>query len=259
MTLFFDTETNGKADFKLPPEHDSQPRLVQLAAVLCDADLQPVIEMNVLIEPVGFTISEEVTKIHGITHDYAVTHGINERLALDMFQAMCRKAKRLVAHNIAFDGIVIGRANHINGLAYTPPEPYCTMKAALPVCKIPSQYPGQYKWPSLQEAHQILLGQSFDNAHDAMADVRACLRIYEHLIHGDRPKARPAEPVTTRSLKVPIPQEQPVEDEYDDETPMPFGKYKGTPLGKLPESYAQWLYQQDSLSDRRLMVWLHGK
>lgn len=30
--------------------------------------------------------------------------------------------------------------------------------------------------------------------------------------------------------------------QYTDETPMPFGKHKGTPLKDVPPSYLLWLY-----------------
>lgn len=30
---------------------------------------------------------------------------------------------------------------------------------------------------------------------------------------------------------------------YTDETPMPFGKYKGTKLANVPASYLLWLYE----------------
>lgn len=33
--------------------------------------------------------------------------------------------------------------------------------------------------------------------------------------------------------------------EYTDETPMPFGKFKGTPLGRVPAHYLDWLIGQD--------------
>lgn len=250
FTLIFDTETTGKADFKKLPEDPSQPRLVQLAALLLDSDLEEIASLNLIIKPDGFVISEEVAKIHGISHALAEQVGVQERQALELFKHFCSLSKRLVAHNINFDGIVIGRANAVHGLVYTPPEPYCTMQAATKMCKLPGGYGGQYKWPTLQEAHKILLGNTFKGAHDAMADVKACARVYAHLIHGDRPKALPPER--------PIPQETSVEDEYDDDTPMPFGKHKGTPLGKLPDNYVNWLYDQDSLSDRRLSAWLHG-
>lgn len=30
--------------------------------------------------------------------------------------------------------------------------------------------------------------------------------------------------------------------QYTDETPMPFGKHKETPLGDMPPSYLLWIY-----------------
>jgi DNA polymerase III epsilon subunit-like protein len=253
MTIVFDCETTGLADFSKPPEHECQPRLVQLGALLLDSDLQTVGEINLIVKPEGFTIPVEASNIHGITQEKAEKVGITESHILYIFEEWCAKAETLVAHNIQFDGIVLGRANHIRGFAYTPPKPYCTMKAATPICKLPGRN-GQYKWPSLMEAHQILLGTGFEGAHDAMADVRACARIYERLIHDDRPLARPVE-----QQKAPPLSEHDLPDApYDDNTPMPFGKWTGTPLGKLDESYCNWLYDQDNLSDRRLYKWLHG-
>ena len=254
MTLIFDTETNGKANFNAPPEHESQPRLVQLAALLLGSELETVAELNVIIKPVDFVISDEVAAIHGIKQAYAEKHGIPEKQALEMFRTFAEMSATIVAHNIKFDGIVLGRANHIHGLSYKIPVPYCTMNSSTNICKLPGGYGGGYKWPNLQEAHQILLGTGFDDAHDAMADVKACARVYEFLIHGKRAKAPTPEPAST---KPPI-ENLPDVREYDDMTLMPFGKYKGTPLGKLPESYCNWLYEQENLSDRLLYKWLHG-
>jgi DNA polymerase III epsilon subunit-like protein len=252
MTIVFDTETTGKADFKLPPEHPSQPRMVQLGAILFNEELETVGELNCIIKPVGFTISDEVAAIHGITQAKAERYGVSEHGVLLLFREWLLTAKRLVAHNIAFDGIVMGRAMAVHELKVDKmPEPYCTMKASMNICRLPGGFGGQLKWPKLEEAHQCLFGVGFEGAHDAMADVRACARVYEKLIHGDRP----VQSVQNR----PIPVEQTPDVEYDDDTPMPFGKWKGTPLGRLPESYVQWMYDQESLSDRRLVAWLHGK
>lgn len=255
MTIIFDTETTGKADFTKPPEHECQPRLVQLGALLLDEELETVGEMNFIIKPFpGLVYELGAVEKHGITYEYALKHGVTELLVLNLFVEWLGMAKRIVAHNIKFDGIILGRALNVYGLEVKPPEPYCTMQSSTNVCKLPGRG-GEYKWPTLQEAHQILLGTGFEGAHDAMADVRACARIYEHLIHGDRPKARPPEAPPQR----PIPQEQTPDTEYDDDTKMPFGKYKGTPLGCLPKDYCNWLYDQDNLSDKKLQRWLHGK
>lgn len=34
---------------------------------------------------------------------------------------------------------------------------------------------------------------------------------------------------------------------YTDETPMPFGKYKGLDLEDVPASYLLWLYEEGNL------------
>ncbi|MDE2097262.1 MAG: DUF3820 family protein [Patescibacteria group bacterium] len=253
MTIIFDTETTGKADFAKPPEDPCQPKLVQLGAQLLGQELEVVGEMNFIIKPVGFEIPQEAANVHGITTQRALSFGSDEKSVLELFACWIEKAKTIVAHNITFDAIVIGNAFHRHGMKIVPPSPYCTMKAATDLCKIPGFRTGEYKWPTLQEAHTILLGEGFDGAHDAMADVRACARVYAHLIHGDRPKK-------ANFSTTPNPKEYQVPPhEYNDNTPMPFGKHRGTPLGKLPDDYVQWLYDQEKLSDARLTKWLHGK
>lgn len=34
-----------------------------------------------------------------------------------------------------------------------------------------------------------------------------------------------------------------------DHTPMPYGKYKGTPMANVPADYLLWLYENDRCSD----------
>ena len=55
----------------------------------------------------------------------------------------------------------------------------CTMKQSVNCCKIPSG--SRYKYPTLSELHTFLFDKSFENAHDAMEDVRATLRCFIEL------------------------------------------------------------------------------
>lgn len=185
-TLFFDTETTGKFDFKLPPDHPSQPHLVQLAAVLLDDTGTERAGINLLVKPDGWTISEEVVAIHGISEEMATTCGIGLKNVAYLFNALCYQADLLVAHNIDFDRSImlsvfvrnqIGhRLNKINR--------YCTMKSATPIVKLPHPNGGMhsYKWPTLTECMDFFFGEDFSGqAHDAYRDVVACARVYNAL------------------------------------------------------------------------------
>jgi DNA polymerase III epsilon subunit-like protein len=181
MILAFDTETTGKADFKKPASHPSQPRLVQLGAILYDKNFEVRAEANLIVKPDGFEIPKSVSDIHGITTEIANEYGMNERAVLMLFHGMMRKASVLVAHNIEFDTLIMGRAYAAQKID-PPVEPnriFCTMQAMTPICKIKGPY--GFKWPNLQEAHQFCFNTQFEDAHDAMADVRACAKIYNWL------------------------------------------------------------------------------
>jgi len=53
------------------------------------------------------------------------------------------------------------------------------MQAATNFCEIPGRY--GFKWPSLQELYGKLFDESFDGAHQALVDVRACARCFFEL------------------------------------------------------------------------------
>lgn len=53
MYLFFDTETTGLPNFKIPFNHESQPHICQLAAILTDQNGKIKSELNAIIKPEG--------------------------------------------------------------------------------------------------------------------------------------------------------------------------------------------------------------
>ena len=181
MTLIFDTETTGKADFKLVPEHILQPRLVQLGAMLFDDQWNIRASVSLIIKPNGYEIPSEVAKIHGITQEVALKYGLSERAVLALFSGLCSRATTLVAHNIKLDGIVMGRAFsvHKDLPPVQLPTPFCTMTAMTPICKLPSKFPGQqFKWPTLTEAYAHCFNKFPEKSHDALADVISCAAVY---------------------------------------------------------------------------------
>jgi DNA polymerase III subunit epsilon len=181
MILFFDTETTGKADFRSPPDAPHQPRLVQIGLVLTAEDGKEAASMNLIVKPDGFTIPEEASRVHGITTEKATALGVSRKHVLRIFREFWELSALAVAHNIAFDSFIVdgeiyrlcgGRKAWGKSL-----ETFCTMEAMTPICKLPGNY-GDFKWPRLQEAHKHAFGIEFDGAHDAMADVRACAKLY---------------------------------------------------------------------------------
>ena len=189
MILVFDTETTGKAFFNQPASYEFQPRIVQLGAQLLDEDFVVRGEINLIVKPEGYTIPEDMAAIHGITQAIAEKCGVSAWCALSAFQELSKVATKFVAHNISFDALVLAsafiRSTQSVGMGATIRDSgFCTMQAMTPICKLPGNY-GDYKWPKLQEAHQHAFGEPFEGAHDAMADVRACARLYKWLMERD--------------------------------------------------------------------------
>ena len=182
MKLFIDTETTGKAEFRLPPQHKSQPRIVQLAALLTDDEGNEAASFCFVLKPDGFTIPPDVSKIHGITQEFAEKCGTASGMVMEMLREIAARADAYVAHNIGFDRLMVEIesdrvACDLKNTLLNKRAWFCTMTATTPICKLPGNY-GNYKWPKLIEAHQFAFGEGFDGAHDALADVRACKRIY---------------------------------------------------------------------------------
>ena len=177
--LFFDTETTGKVDFNTAPDRPHQPRLVHFAAMLCD-DEQEIQSCNLIIKPNGWVIPESAIAIHGITTEHALAVGVDCSVARHIYTRWWNASELVVAHNSDFDTRVMDG----EFLRATPELPFrdvfCTMRAMTPVCKLPGTY-SDYKWPKLQEAYRHCFGIEFDGAHNALADVRACAKIYRWL------------------------------------------------------------------------------
>jgi DNA polymerase-3 subunit epsilon len=188
MLLFIDTETNGMINRKLPTDHPSQPRLVQLGAFLDAGDGTHIRSLDYIILPEGWTIPHDVAEIHGITTAKAHHVGKPIDFILPAFVEMIETAfdadpdSLVIAHNFSFDVMIM-----LNELSRTmipvavmnTLRPFCTMEALTPIMQMPGRY-GKFKWPKLMEAYQFCFGRDFDNAHSAMADVLACREIYFH-------------------------------------------------------------------------------
>lgn len=181
MILFFDTETTGKADFKLPPDDPSQPRLVQLGTILADDEGKEISSVNLIVRPKGFDIPDDAASIHGITTTLANQVGVPIVRLLHVFHQLASAASAFVAHNIDFDEFILKGEFLRQKFSSTPfdevKDSFCTMLGMKNHCCLPGQY-DDYKWPKLEEAYQHAFKKKLEDAHDAMADVKACMALH---------------------------------------------------------------------------------
>lgn len=190
MILFFDTETTGFVDDRLPPDHQMQPDVVQLAAQLCDEDGAVVSGINLIVTPArGLPIPKQASDVHGITDEIAGKFGVAPSLAVDLFHHLYSRADLIVAHNIKFDAAVMETAIvRAFGHARSLKKPrFCTMETASPIVNLPPTDRmraagfNKPKPPKLEECVRHFFNEGLEGAHDAMIDVTACARVYFHL------------------------------------------------------------------------------
>ena len=211
MILAFDTETTGLPDWHQPSDAAHQPHIVQLAAILADDDGTERASANLIVCPNCWDIPTEAAAIHGITQDRAVACGVSEELAVETWMSLIlgplqpgRSRMRsqegwpiVVAHNDSFDWRIMRIAmlrcgytrERIEEMEHTTNRA-CTMRMATPILNLPPtdrmRAAGftKPKSPSVSEcmAH-FFAGELHTGAHDAMADARACLRLYLHMVN----------------------------------------------------------------------------
>lgn len=195
MIFLYDTETTGLPDFKSPSDSEHQPHIVQFAALLID----PVTRVerasiDLIVRPDGWTIPDEVAEIHGITNEIAMACGVPELTVVNLFLALRSQTTLEVAHNISFDRRIMRIAMLRHGMTREDVEAieaaaaFCTMKESTSIMHLPPS-PKMVaagfikpKPPKLEEAYEFFFGETMEGAHNALADVRACARVYFHLM-----------------------------------------------------------------------------
>lgn len=173
--LFFDTETTGvPRNYKAPVSDSSNwPRLVQLGWIVTDSEGHETKSNNYIIRPDGFTIPADVAKLHGITTERALAEGVSLLGVLEEFVEDLESVRNIVGHNIEFDKNIIAAELYRNSMPYhfNQWRSYCTMHASTNFCAIRGPY--GFKWPRLVELYKKLFGYTFDDAHNAFADITA--------------------------------------------------------------------------------------
>lgn len=206
--LVFDTETTGLPQTKIisPDTLQQWPSIVQFSYVIYDLSLNDIVESKdyIIKVPESILISEESTKIHGITNEMCASKGILIEKVLNEFFYYLRGVDSIIGHNISFDINMIKtellRIIYNQKLTYEQLNMYkydlhyitnyknvcCTLQDSIKLCNIQAinKFGKPYlKYPKLIELHQKLFDSSPNNLHNSFNDILVTLRCFMKLKH----------------------------------------------------------------------------
>jgi DNA polymerase III epsilon subunit-like protein len=175
--LVFDTETTGlptDASLSAYRAPDNWPHLVSISWAVIDSKTNTVVKSHCyIVKPEKWTISDESTKIHGITQAQASEFGLPLRYVMEQFNS--EQHDIMVAHNMHFDKNVVVQAilwdlNIMSFQGFKKPMG-CTMLLGRTMCNIPAAR-GGFKFPKLAELYTHIVGHApkHDYLHNALFD-----------------------------------------------------------------------------------------
>lgn len=168
----WDTETTGLPRVRLPPtlknlHNYDMCRIVSLAAVKFSSRGRELASFHRIVKPEGYKV--EATEIHGITHEYAETHGTPFQEVFREFIEFIGPVDTLVAHNSRFDENVLLSETLRLGM---------TLPSFNFVCTNQMHKEKMFSPIKLIHLYENTFGEGFDGAHDALNDARACGKVY---------------------------------------------------------------------------------
>jgi DNA polymerase III epsilon subunit-like protein len=191
--IAFDFETSGlprgrrntKVTQETLPNFDGC-RAVSLSAARFSQRGRLIKTFDAIIRPDDFTIGEDSTAIHGITHERAMKEGRPfTEVFWDFMDFIGPRTKTLVAHNAQFDVSVLQSEMLRNGLDTAQLDDLvirCTLEL----------YRDRFMGPiKLIKLYEDIFGEAFDNAHNSLADARACGQVYPYLMGNTERELKP--------------------------------------------------------------------
>lgn len=152
-------------------------RIVSLAFVMYSSKGRELSSYHSVVYPDTFQV--EATEIHGITHDHALMYGKKfEEVYDDIVRAV--HGRMLVAHNSKFDENALFSECYRRGLSV---EPFKKIKF---VCTLDMVKEIYLKPKKLVDIYKELTNKNLDDAHNALADARACGEVYPILRDSQR-------------------------------------------------------------------------
>lgn len=177
--LFLDTETTG---FKKSGSliQKGQGRVCQIAMILADETGRKLAEFQSLIKPNDWDLDGATENYYGLSYADCEEYGVPHEAFMEMyFRLGLRDGVQIVAHNSSFDQGMMEietayyhrRQNQSEIFQYHNPNWYCTMKKNTHISH-------NGKWPKLDATLKHYTGKDLIDAHDAMADTKACMEIF---------------------------------------------------------------------------------
>ena len=180
--IAFDFETSGLPKGRKPvtPETLGQYdtcRAVSLSAARFSSKGRLIDTFDAMVYPDGFEISPGSVAIHGITEDMAKSQGRPfTEVFMDFIKFIGPRTKTMVAHNAKFDTAVLRSEiirHKLNPCLIEDLNFRCTLEL----------YRERFLKPiKLGVLYEEIFGESFDNAHNSLADCIACGRVYPYVI-----------------------------------------------------------------------------
>lgn len=148
-----------------------------------------------IVRPDGWVVPEAAARVHGISHVMALACGVPLIVAVSALTNLWSCASVRVAHNLEFDDKVIrGAIRHLGRESTVEwPRGECTKNLAAPVLNLPPTKRMietgflKPKSPSLRETYRFFFEEDPPGHHSALADARACARIYLELLNQEKP------------------------------------------------------------------------
>lgn len=180
MYLIIDTENSGLFDFKKPADDPCQPRLAHLAMIFADANAQPERELDFFIRPDGWEMTAEATKVNNLTTEFLLERGVPVEVALEAYRQAILEERIVVAYNAQFDCKQIRGEFRRLGLPdlFEQTRNVCCMRGSMGTV---AKQNGKGGFPSLADACAHF-GIVQESAHNAVADARACLQVFQQLL-----------------------------------------------------------------------------
>lgn len=170
--LVFDTETTGLVE-NMTTRLDHQPEVIEFCGMTIDPYTGKVYDIfDRLIKPIQ-PISEEITKMNGITNGM-VKGASSFAFLAPTIRDLIERSDVVVAHNAAFDRDMVNLEFTRLGMTKIAwPHIICTIEATIHLTG--------YRL-SLSALYEFLFKEKFEGAHRAKADVEALCRIVIELM-----------------------------------------------------------------------------